>query len=431
MPAKILVVDDELPLERLIRQQFRKKIRANEFDFVFAHNGIEALEKIKTDGPIDMVLTDLNMPEMDGLMLLDKLKEVDWTIQAVVVSAYGDMKNIRKAMNRGAFDFLTKPIDFKDLEITIQKTLEYVQQIRQNIKDLNQAQAKLLQSEKMASIGEVVAGVAHEINNPLGCIAGNLSHTEEAIKDVIEHLRLYQQQYPNPGEQIQQHSEEIELDYLVDDLPKILFSMKGASDRIRQISLSLRTFSRSDTTYKVAVNIHQCIDSAVMILRHRLKAKETRPAIELIKEYGDLPILVECYPGQLSQVFMNIIANAIDAIDEYNEGISMEQIKANPNWINIKTEVSAAGDTILIRIKDNGKGMAPEIQEHVFDHLFTTKPVGTGTGLGLSISRQIVEDKHGGKLKCISSPGEGAEFEISIPLSVPKEVTFSDDYESV
>ena len=267
----------------------------------------------------------------------------------------------------------------------------------------------------MSALGQLVAGVAHEINNPIGCIAGNISHAQEYIQDIIAHLELYQQQFPNPGNEIEEHRTEIDLEYLLSDLPSLISSMKAGSDRIHQISISLRNFSRSDTDFKVAVNIHEGIDSTLLILKHRLKANDNRPEIKTIKEYGDLP-LVECYPGQINQVFMNILSNAIDAFDEYSESHSYEEIAAAPNTITIRTEYSAAARRAIVRIKDNGSGISEEVKQQMFEPLFTTKGLGKGTGLGLSISRQIVVDKHGGELSCISTPGIGTEFAISLPL---------------
>lgn len=203
------------------------------------------------------------------------------------------------------------------------------------------------------------------------------------------------------------------MDYLVEDFPEIISSMKTGTDRIREISTSLRTFSRSDAVKKSEFNLHEGIDSTLLILKHRLKDTETRPAIEVVKEYGDLPKVL-CYPGQLSQVFMNLMANAIDAFDEFNEGRSFQEIKADPNRIAIVTETG--DNSVIVRIKDNGMGMSEEVQQKLFDYLFTTKPAGKGTGLGLSISQQIVEEKHGGTLSVVSAPGEGAEFIIEIPV---------------
>ncbi|MEG4942881.1 response regulator [Microcoleus sp. F4-D5] len=423
MTAKILVVDDEQLLEYVIQQRFRQKIRVKEIEFVFAHNGREALEKIAESPPFDLVLTDINMPEMDGLTLLEKLSEIDNTLKAVVISAYGDMQNIRTAMNRGAFDFLTKPIDFQDMEITIQRALETVKQVRQNLTELQEVQTQLIQNEKMASVGQLVAGVAHEIYNPISFIIGNIEHAESYFQELMAALNIYQQHSSLNNPEVQTKIEALDLPFLLEDLPQLLSSMKEGTERIRGISVSLRTFSRTDTKSKIPFNIHEGIDSSLLILRHRLKAHDGKSEIKLIKDYGEIPPL-ECYPGQLNQVFLNIIANAIDALEESNAGRSRDEIKVNPNKITIRTFLTDESDKIItersnshviISIADNGMGMTEEVKQRVFNHLFTTKSVGKGTGLGLSISRSIVEEKHGGWLSCNSTPGEGTEFIIEIP----------------
>jgi signal transduction histidine kinase len=414
-PAKILVVDDELELERLIKQRLRKSIREKEIELVFARNGNEALEKLQSDREIVMVLTDINMPEMDGLTLLNKLQEVDQNLKAVVISAYGDMNNIRTAMNSGAFDFLTKPLNFEDLVITIHKTLDNVKQAQETLERLQQVQLQLIQNEKMASLGQLVAGVAHEINNPLSCIATYVDLSSEEITYLINHLQLYQEKFPNPGLEIQQDADEIDLKSILRRLPKMLSGMSVSTERILDISNSLRTFSRGDKDTKVLANIHEGIDSTLMILQYRLKGNSKRPAIQVIKDYGNIPS-VKCYLGQLNQVFMNILANAIDAFEESNQGRTFAEMEGNPNIITIKTEVTQDNQKVAIKIKDNGTGMSEEVQSRIFDHLFTTKAVGKGTGLGLSISRQIVVEIHGGSLSCNSVLGEGTEFALVIPL---------------
>jgi len=420
MTTKILVVDDEQLLEYVIQQRFRQKIRAKEIEFVFAHNGREALEKLAEFPPFDLVLTDINMPEMDGLTLLEKLSQIDNTLKAIVISAYGDMQNIRTAMNRGAFDFLTKPIDFQDMEITIQRALETVKKVRQNLTEFQEVQTQLIQNEKMASVGQLVAGVAY---NPVSFIIGNIEHAENYFQELITALNIYQQHCSLNNPEVQTQIDALDLPFLLEDLPQLLNSMKEGTERIRGISTSLRTFSRADSTSKVRFNIHEGIDSSLLILRHRLKANEDKPEIQVIKDYGGFPPL-ECYPGQLNQVFLNILANAIDALEEWNSGRSRDEIKANPNFIRIRTFLTDESEKfindnslshVIISIADNGIGMTEEVKQRVFNHLFTTKSVGKGTGLGLSISRSIVEEKHGGRLSCNSTPGEGTEFIIEIP----------------
>uniref|UniRef100_UPI00403E552D AAA family ATPase n=1 Tax=Microcoleus sp. TaxID=44472 RepID=UPI00403E552D len=284
-------------------------------------------------------------------------------------------------------------------------------QVQQTLNELQQAQMQMIQSEKMSALGNLVAGVAHEINNPVGFIAGNLNEVNAGVQDLIDYLRLYQEKFPQPGAELIEKAEEIDVDYLVEDLPKMLSSMKIGCERIKNISISLRTFSRADTANKVEANIHEGLDSTLMILRHRLKASEKQPEIQIIKEYGNIP-KVKCYLGQLNQVFMNLLANAIDALEESNQGRNFAYLQAHPNQITIRTKVE--GERVKISIADNGNGMSEEVKNRIFDHLFTTKEVGQGTGLGLAIARQIVEEKHGGKLSCISALGEGTEFVIEI-----------------
>ncbi|MDY6937616.1 MAG: AAA family ATPase [Cyanobacteriota bacterium] len=305
---------------------------------------------------------------------------------------------------------------YHDLQQSEIRERDRAAQLNQSLKDLKEAQLKLVQGEKMATLGQLVAGVAHEVNNPVGFIAANISHAQGYIEDLRNLIELYQETYPDPDPEIIDEIDSIDLEFLLEDLPKIIGSMKVGTDRIRQISKSLRTFCRSDTSNKTSVDIHEGIDSTLMILKHQLKANNKRPAIEILRDYGDLPP-VNCYAGQLNQVFMNILANAIDAFEELNRDRTYSQIEQAPNRIKIRTKLNEMEDRAIVRIEDNGPGMPPEVRQQVFEHLFTTKPVGEGTGLGLSISRQIVVEKHGGQLTCSSEPGEGTQFTIEIPLS--------------
>ncbi|MEG3860821.1 PAS domain-containing sensor histidine kinase [Microcoleus sp. herbarium12] len=286
-------------------------------------------------------------------------------------------------------------------------------QLEKAVRDLQETQTQLIQTEKISSLGQLVAGVAHEINNPINFIYGNITHASQYARDLLELLHLYQEKYPNPVPEIAETAEEIEINFLMTDFPKILESMKVGADRIRDLVVSLRNFSRLDESQMKRVDIHEGIESTLVILQHKLKANAVRPAIEIIKQYGNLP-KIECYAGQLNQVFMNLLANAIDALEEYNTKRSAKEIYASPNTIGIST--SANSDTATIRIADNGMGISEEVIRKLFDPFFTTKPVGKGTGLGLSISYQIIVEKHRGKLQCISAPGVGAEFIIEIPI---------------
>ena len=288
------------------------------------------------------------------------------------------------------------------------------QRSQQALKDLQQAQLQLVQSEKMAALGNLVAGVGHEINNPLGFICGNINVAQKNLQDLLNALDLYQQKYPSPDAELTEELEALDLDFIVEDFPKLIASMQLGVERIRQISISLRTFSRKDTETQTAYNLHEGLDSTLLILKYRLKANEHRPAIEIIKDYGDLPE-IQCYPGQINQVFMNLFANAIDALEESRSGFSLQEIVDNPQQIHIKTEANVK--EVIVRISDNGKGMSQEVLARLFEQGFTTKGVGKGTGLGMAISRQIVEEKHGGAIACLSELGNGTEFIISLPLA--------------
>ncbi|MBF2027478.1 MAG: PAS domain S-box protein [Oscillatoriales cyanobacterium C42_A2020_001] len=282
------------------------------------------------------------------------------------------------------------------------------------LRELQQAQTQLVQSEKMSSLGQLVAGVAHEINNPVNFIYGNLNYANDYIQDLLGLLQLYQEQIPNPPSAIQSAITAIDLDFLIEDLPKLLISMRVGAERIREIIASLRTFSRLDEAEFKTVDLHEGIDSTLMILQNRLKPKG-QPAIRIVKEYSDLP-KVQCFPGQLNQVFMNVLSNALDALEE-NLGNQASNSKATSPSPTIWIRTQAIADNhVSIHIRDNGPGISKEVQAQLFDPFFTTKPVGKGTGLGMSISYQIVAEKHNGTLQCVSQPGEGAEFIITIPI---------------
>jgi GAF domain-containing protein len=296
----------------------------------------------------------------------------------------------------------------------LQQTKHQTEKLSQAIDDLQETQTQLIQTEKMSSLGQLVAGIAHEINNPVNFIYGNLSHVSEYSEDLLSMLAIYQQQGSNSRPEIDERAEEIDLEFIIEDLPKTLSSMKVGIDRIRQIVLSLRNFSRLDEAEMKAVNIHEGIDSTLLILQHRLKAKPESPNIQLVKNYGDLP-LIECYAGQMNQVFMNVLSNAIDALENHSESQSNlhgSQITINTTIGELKGNIKS----VVIRIADNGMGIPEAFRGRICDPFFTTKPVGKGTGLGLSISYKIVVDKHDGVFKCDSQLGLGTEFWIEIPI---------------
>ncbi|MEM1172486.1 MAG: ATP-binding protein [Cyanobacteria bacterium P01_H01_bin.35] len=268
----------------------------------------------------------------------------------------------------------------------------------------------------MSALGSLLSGIAHEINNPLGFIAGNVQLAEDNLADLLEHLDLlYEENIANISEEIEDHAEEIDLEYLREDFPKILKSMNVGVEQMKNISTSLRIFSRKDQDNKTKFNIHDGIESTLVILKHRTKVNSQRPQIEIIKEYSEVPE-INCFPGQLNQVFMNILANAIDAFDEANAGKTFAQIQEYPNQIKIRTS-KVNENEVKIEIQDNGCGMKPETKERIFEQGFTTKGVGKGTGLGMAIAHQIITEKHGGKISCDSTVGEGTIFTIILPIA--------------
>nr|WP_228056434.1 ATP-binding protein [Microcoleus sp. LEGE 07076] len=312
------------------------------------------------------------------------------------------------------------------------------QQLEFALLELQRTQTQLIQTEKMSSLGQLVAGVAHEINNPIGFIYSNVHHAKEYTEGLMRMIDLYQQHCREPIPAIEAESAKIELDYLLEDLPKVLNSMQQGAERVRDIVLSLRNFCRLDEAQMKQVNIHDGINNTIMLLQSQLKGKPGQEAIAIHKEYSDLP-LVQCYPGQLNQVFMNILVNAIYAIVEWNKHDNIEEktlkssqlceqkhslTNVQPSTSNSTRPIPAiristeliAGKKVIIRIFDNGPGMTEDVRKRLFDPFFTTKPVGQGTGLGMSISYEIVINQHGGELKCVSEPGKGTEFAIEIPL---------------
>ncbi|MBG1262896.1 GAF domain-containing protein [Nostoc commune] len=292
----------------------------------------------------------------------------------------------------------------------LEQTQRQKEEITLTLKQLQNTQSQLVQSEKMAGLGQLVAGVAHEINNPISFIYGNMTYVTEHTENLFKLLHLYQKQYPITTGEIQKQAAALDLDFISDDLPKILTSMKMGADRISQLVLSLRSFSRLDEVGMKPVDLHEGIESTLLILQHRLKPETNSFAIEVIKEYGELPPVV-CYAAQINQVFMNIFNNAIDALEHSDNA---RKIIDNPKiWIHTEAK---EGNTILICIADNGCGIPVVMRSRIFEPFFTTKQPGQGIGLGLSISYQIIVEKHGGNIKCVSEPDKGCELWIEIPI---------------
>lgn len=299
---------------------------------------------------------------------------------------------------------------------------EKATQLEKTLRELKQTQLKLIQNEKMSSLGQLVAGIAHEINNPITFISGNIDHANQYAQDLLELVQLYEQHYPQPAPEIETLTEDIDIDFLREDFPKLLSSMQFGVNRLETLVGSLKNFSRLDEAERKSMDVEQGMENTLLILQHRLKPDASN--IQVVKDYGNIPS-VDCYPGQLNQVFMNLLNNAIDALNsgdeqaEKNKGAASTELSfpyhAPTPTIWIRTELSDR-NSVLIHIADNGCGIPEQIKEQIFDPFFTTKPVGEGTGLGLSISYQIVVDKHGGNLHCLSAPGCGTEFVVEIPL---------------
>jgi signal transduction histidine kinase len=422
--ATILVVDDTPTNLEVLTET----LSSAGYTVATAISGERALKRLQTQ-TADLILLDVQMPGMDGFETCRYLKSNPNTanIPIIFLTALSDIGSIVRGFSLGAVDYISKP--FQELELltrvrthlqlrTLTQNLERrvaerTSELQTALEQLQQSRLQLIQHEKMSVLGNLVAGIAHEINNPLGFLNGGISNAEDYVQDLLTHLALYQHEYPNPSASIQENAEDIELAFLSEDLPKLLNSMKEATDRIKSISTSLRTFSRMDTEHKVSANVHEGLDSTLLILKYRLQANEYRPAIEVIQNYGELPPL-DCFPGQLNQVFMNILANAIDVFDEAAQQ-STAGLPAKPPKITIQTALTNE-TAIEIRISDNGKGASEAVKARMFDHLFTTKGVGKGTGLGLTIARQIVVEKHGGTLEVQSEVGQGTEFLIRLPI---------------
>lgn len=444
-PVRILLVDDTPTNLKVLSEA----LQGQGWKTLMAIDGETAIEQAEYALP-DLILLDVMMPGIDGFETCQRLKTISQlqSIPVIFMTALSDAVNKVRGLELGAVDYITKPfqqeevvarvklhLSLSQLNRSLQEKIaeqsrteaqlqQLTQELEQRVHDrtiklensvqqLKTTQLQLIQSEKMSTLGQLVAGIGHEINNPINFVGGNLKHVEDYTQDLFALIEMYQNKRSDA--EIEEFIEDVDLPYLAEDLPKLIASIHEGVNRLREISLSLRSFARSDMSSKVACQIHEGIESTLMLLKHRLKASEKHPEIQINRQYGDLP-LIQCFPGQLNQVFMNLIANAIDVFEEQNLSRSYEEIVTSPNVIWISTAIDSSTETATIRIKDNGSGISPEVRSKIFEPSFTTKPVGKGTGLGLAISRQIIVEKHGGQLDCFSVVGQGTEFTISLPI---------------
>lgn len=418
-PAKadILVVDDTPDNIR-----FLSSILTEEgYSVRPAISGKIALRAAKTITP-DLILLDINMPDMDGYQVCRTLKEnpITQDVPVIFLSALDDIQDKVKAFHVGGNDYISKPFQMEEVlarianQLTINNLQKQVQQrnyeLESTLEKLKTTQVQLVQSEKMTALGQLVAGIAHEINNPISFIYGNITPAMDYVQDLLDLIALYQREYPQPKGAIAHQLEDLDLEFLTDDLSKIMTSMKTGADRIRNIVLGLRNFSRLDEAGCKLANLEEGLESTIAVLRSRLEPENQSP-ITITRQYNALP-QIYCYPAQLNQVFFHLFVNAIDTIRQ-----RLETVPTPPGVITITTE--AATEVLTIAIEDNGMGMDTETEAQLFNPFFSTKPIGQGTGLGLPICYQVITATHGGSINVQSELGNGSKFIITLPTDLP------------
>lgn len=413
-PKFILIVDDS-PLNLVVLSQ---ALEASGYVVKMANDGEEALALVEQHQP-ELILLDVQMPKVDGFEACRRLQAdpTTQTIPVIFMTALADRQDKLTGLSLGAVDYITKPFEEEEVLARVkihwrlkQLTDNLEQQVAERTHALQQAQLQIIQQEKLSTLGQLVAGVAHEINNPINFVTSNIRPAKEYLTELTELLTLYQTQYFQAAPEISQKIKQMDLEFVLRDFSELLDSMQLGAGRIKEIAGSLRKFARVEQTSCATTDLHEGLETALLLLKHRLKADNERPEIAVIKNYANLP-LVECFPGMMNQVFMNLLANAVDALEE------AWQKDQRDLTIEIETTISGYG-FVAVRITDSGLGISDDIQDKLFEPFFTTKTADKGTGLGLSISKQIVEEKHKGTLLCHSSPTQGTQFSVEIPIQL-------------
>lgn len=413
-PKFILIVDDSQLNLVLLSQA----LETSGYVVKMANDGAEALAIVEHHQP-ELILMDVQMPKIDGFEACRRLQAdpTTQTIPVIFMTAHADRQDKLTGLSLGAVDYITKPFEEEEVLARVkihwrlkQLTDNLEQQVTERTHALQQAQLQIIQQEKLSTLGQLVAGVAHEINNPINFVTSNIRPAKEYLTELTELLTLYQTQYFQATPEISQKIKQMDLEFVLRDFAELLDSMQLGAGRIKEIAGSLRRFARVEQTSCSTTDLHEGLETALLLLKHRLKADRERPEIIVIKNYADLP-LVECFPGMMNQVFMNLLANAVDALEE------AWQKDQRDLTIEIETAVSGYG-FVAVRITDSGLGIPDGIKDKLFEPFFTTKTADKGTGLGLSISKQIVEEKHKGKLLCDSSPTQGTRFGVEIPVQI-------------